>query len=78
MVLQIAIRLIKPPDTAGEPLFTRQGCGCYFGFSRFCPFKNDICGEQFVALEVANSIAPIFETSLHVVTACKYGCINQL
>jgi hypothetical protein len=26
-------RLIKPPDTVGEPISTRQGCGCSFGFS---------------------------------------------
>jgi hypothetical protein len=37
-------------DTVGEPISTRQGCGCYFGFPMFLGLNDGLCEAQCSAL----------------------------
>src|SRR5262245_49442341 len=42
--------LTKRRDTVGEPIATRQGCGCYFGFPCSWAVNDSMCEAQFSAL----------------------------
>src|SRR6516165_9034679 len=49
-------------DTVGEPISTRQGCGCYFGFSMPLGLQcRHMRGTIFGTLGFANSIRRVFE-----------------
>jgi hypothetical protein len=79
LIYSCQIFLRKRPDTVGQPpsKFEKYFFLCQFP-QRFCLQRRHVGHTQFDTSGFANSIRPIFETSLYVIGVCKYGYIPQL